>query len=294
MKFIKKYLLKGDIMLKLLKYELMGTRKFMLGTILFALGASTGLQLSLKNRIDEVINQGRLGNETFTSWALGILILMLIGAYIASLVYIISSFRKELYEDRGYLTFSLPITGTQLLGSKLIVSLLWVSIISFGVFFYNIGLSSILFSDQLVSFRQLLNAFIQIEGIGNMGLFLLVSSLVGSLLTLLLIYFSITVSKISLKGRTIGSLWVVLFLILNYIYTFLYDKISEIFPVYVDIQSFKIIGEREIFLRTAMSNNPVINFIGAFPIVSSTFSVFVIVLVFMLTGYLLDKKVELE
>ena len=86
-------------MLKLLKYELMGTRKFMLGTILFALGASTGLQLSLKNRIDEVINQGRLGNETFTSWALGILILMLIGAYIASLVYIISSFRKELRSE---------------------------------------------------------------------------------------------------------------------------------------------------------------------------------------------------
>lgn len=294
MKFIKKYLLKGDIMLKLLKYELMGTRKFMLGTILFALGASTGLQLSLKNRIDEVINQGRLGNETFTSWALGILILMLIGAYIASLVYIISSFRKELYEDRGYLTFSLPITGTQLLGSKLIVSLLWVSIISFGVFLYNIGLTSILFSDQLVDFKQLLNAFINVEGIGNIAIFLLVSSLVGSLLILLLIYFSITVSKISLKGKTIGSLWVVLFFILNYIYNFIYDKLTEIFPVYLDIQSFKIIGERELFIRNATSPYGMMDLTGSLPIVASTFSILLIVLVFMLTGYLLDKKVELE
>lgn len=282
-------------MLKFIKYELLGSRKFMLGTILFALGATTGLQLSLRNRLDAAMTQLEMGNDLFIIGLMGVLLIMLIGSYIATIIYIVSSFRKELYEDRGYLTFTLPISGAQLLGSKLLVSLFWVTIIGGGVFFYNIGLSSILFNSEVINFSGFFDILRQIEGINNIVIFLLVSTTVGSLLSLLLIYFSITVSKISLKGKTIGSLWVVLFFVINYIYSFVYDKITEIFPVYLDIQNLEIIGEREVFIRNAMSPaSAMLDMSGSVPIVSSTFTIVLIVAVFMLTGYLLDKKVELE
>jgi len=285
-------------MFKLTKYELMGTKNFMIGIILFLFGSSTAMQLLAKRRVNIGINQGLLVSENYEVLLLGVLSIMLIGGFIASIVYIISSFRKELYEDRGYLTFSLPITGAQLLGSKLIVSLLWVMVISIGVFLYNLILSTFLFPGIIDGFSQITAFLKQVEGIQNISIFLFFSSLGGSLISLLLIYLSITISKISLKGKTIGSLWVVLFLLLNTLYTYIFEKVAQLIPINLDVQTFKLISERELYLRGLKSpsifHGMNMNFAGTIPLASIVYALLVLVGVFYLTGYLLDKKVELE
>lgn len=42
----------------------------------------------------------------------------LFGTALVVFLYIVGSFRKELYEDRGYLTFTLPLTGKLLTHSS--------------------------------------------------------------------------------------------------------------------------------------------------------------------------------
>ena len=65
--------------------------------------------------------------------ALMILSSVVLGAIAAAVLVItmfsiISMFNKSLYGAQGYLSFTLPVTGKQLLASKTIVSLIWVSI----------------------------------------------------------------------------------------------------------------------------------------------------------------------
>ena len=51
-----------------------------------------------------------------------------VAVLIITMFSIISMFNKSLYGAQGYLSFTLPVTGKQLLASKTIVSLIWVSI----------------------------------------------------------------------------------------------------------------------------------------------------------------------
>ena len=51
-----------------------------------------------------------------------------VAVLVITLFSIVSMFNKSLYGAQGYLSFTLPVTGKQLLAGKTIVSLIWVSI----------------------------------------------------------------------------------------------------------------------------------------------------------------------
>ena len=51
-----------------------------------------------------------------------------VAVLIITLFSIVSSFNKSLYGAQGYLSFTLPVTGKQLLAGKTIVSMIWVTI----------------------------------------------------------------------------------------------------------------------------------------------------------------------
>ena len=67
-------------------------------------------------------------------------ILLLFGTALVTFLYIVGSFRKELYEDTGYLTFTLPLTGYQITASKLLVALLWFFVLGVAVTAINLVL----------------------------------------------------------------------------------------------------------------------------------------------------------
>lgn len=114
-------------MFKFTKYEFLGTYKFLMGAIGLTLVASTAIQVFFKNQLDFTNNfSGSFEMLKIMPFVMLAATFTFIGAFIAVAVYMISSFRKELYEDRGYLTFALPMTGSQLLASKLIVALFGV------------------------------------------------------------------------------------------------------------------------------------------------------------------------
>ncbi|NMH83380.1 hypothetical protein HH307_03605, partial [Bacillus coagulans] len=103
-------------MLKYMKYEIRGTYKFILGILALVFILLAGMYASSNQ-------EGSLFHSVQIFMSIGVMLLF--GAALIAFLYIVGSFRKELYEDSGYLTFTLPLTGNQILGSKLIAALIW-------------------------------------------------------------------------------------------------------------------------------------------------------------------------
>lgn len=259
-------------MLKFMKYEIRGTSRFIMMLVLAVLGASTGLQLSAL--------RGMKGNlEGFPVLLPAILGLVIFGTFITFFFYIVNSFRKELYEDRGYLTFSLPLKGKQIVATKLLIVLMWSILIGLSMVVFNLILGSILFGTRWIEgFKEL---FSNIPTTFELSIGL--SGLLSSIVSLLLIYFSITLSKVSIKNKKIGGLWFILFLVLSATFSYLTGKIAGLFPYYLDVDKFKIV-------KGAIFGDPLS--VG-FSISAILFSIVVAIVIFYGTSYLIDKKVEI-
>lgn len=270
--YLKKYLDRGDKMLKFMKYEIRGTYKFIMMLILGVLGASTGLQLSAYRGV-----KGNL--DGFPVFLPILLVLVIFGAFVTAFFYIVSSFRKELYEDRGYLTFALPITGKQIVGTKLLIALMWSIAIGLSMVVFNLILGSALFGTRWVEgFKEIYRTIP-----ANIELTMGLTSFISSTLSLLLIYFSITLSKVSIKNKKIGGLWFILFLVISALVNYATIKVGGLFPYYLDIDKFKIV-------KGVMFGDPLS--VG-YNISAMIFSIIAALATFFGTSYLIDKKVEI-
>lgn len=292
-------------MLKFMKYEIKGTYKFILTLIITVLGASTGIQLytlNTMNKFNKGLENGYSGAAMLPGFLPVLLGLVIFGAFVSAFFYIISSFRKELYEDRGYLTFSLPLTGKQVLGAKLWIALLWSVILGLSVVIYNLILGSLLFGTRWIEGFKMI--FSQISA--NLVLSIGFTAILSGISTLLLIYFAMTLSKVSIRNKKIGGLWFILFLVLSGVISYITVKVSLVIPYYLDLNTFKIISE------TMLDNQMVsgMNFnvlsggnmsgmmIGSGDVIflniaAYVFSILVALATFFGTSYLIENKVEI-
>ncbi|WFA09071.1 hypothetical protein [Tissierella sp. Yu-01] len=289
-------------MLKYMKYELKGTYKFMLAIILTVLGASTGLQIYAKNLF---MSESSIQPNAISVLFITIMGFLIFGAFITALFYIIGSFRKELYEDRGYLTFSLPLTGNQILGSKTLIALMWAALLILFSLLYNFVLAMVLhggivFDELIDSFRFLFSL-----GVNDIIITIFLAFIFSGISTLLLIYFSIALSRVTIRNKKVGGMWFIIFLILNSLLAYLTVVSVEVFPFYFDMSNFKIIAESDLahymgnnigYIMSAGSNsgmvvsstNGVILNIG-----STLFSILMTIGIFLGTSYLIERKIDL-
>lgn len=283
-------------MRKYMKYEIKGTYKFILGIIAIMMIASTTIQLNISKEIK--FASGPLGSTNeITGFQILLIItsiLVIFGAFLIAFFYIIGSFKKELYEDRGYLTFTLPLTGNQILGSKLIVSLLWFTALGISIILYNLVFAMILYGSDWIDIGKEIFEMIN-SGVLSLGI---VSGL-SSIMTLILIYFSIALSRVSFKNKKIGGLWFVIFLILNVLSSYLVLQISELIPYFLNLKTFKILHYYEIGILPNMNNgigNIMIlgnNYEAYINIIGNLTQLTISVLAFLATGYLIEKKIDI-
>ena len=265
---------------KFIKYEIKGTYKYILGVMALVIILTTALYgyIVYQNKTDQI--------STFGNLFISLSVLILFGTSIVTFFYIVGSFRKELYEDRGYLTFTLPISGHEIVASKLIVALMWF--LSLGILVILIHLFMIfIFATKQVVVRDLLreisvavSQIMTVKGV-LLSILLLVFSLINILVS---IYFSMTLGKVSFRNKKIGGLWFIIFLILTVILGFIQLKLVDIFPTYINLNTFEIgntvgmvLGE-EAFTANIASN--------IFSIISTT-------VLFFGTGYLIERKIDL-
>lgn len=283
-------------MKKYMKYEIKGSYKFILGIIAILIIASTIIQGNINSALNNFSEPTNMENSMtgFKALMLGVSVLVIFGAFLVATFHIIGSFRKELYEDRGYLTFTLPLSGNQVVGSKLIVAMLWFTAIGASIFIYNLLLALILFGGSWVDVAKELFSMVN-TGVFSLGIL----SIIGSILTLLLIYFSIALSRVSIRNKKIGGIWFIVFLILNAISSYIALKMSSAIPYFLNLNGMEILHFYEINILPNFNSG-----IGDILILGSNYGAYINIVgflsylvmsiaTFLGTGYLIEKKIDL-
>lgn len=283
-------------MRKYIKYEIKGSYKFILGILAIVIIASTIIQGNISEHI-KLGTMNSLNNmEGFRGFMLIVPMLVIFGAFLTAFFHIVGSFRKELYEDRGYLTFTLPLTGNQILGGKLIVAMLWFVILGATIILYNLILALILFDGSWV---EIAKEFFHVLNTGVISVGLVMG--LTSIMTLILIYFSIALSRVSIRNKKIGGIWFIVFLILNALAGYLILKVSGAVPYFLNLNGFKVLHYYELNTVSAFGrsmgdliifggNNDVDAYIN---IVGALSHIVIGIVAFLGTGYLIEKKIDL-
>ncbi len=188
---------------KLLKHELNATSRLLIPLYLALAVLTLVNHFALYIEAFHGIFAGIKGFLTFAY------VVALIGIVVVTFILIIQRFYKNLVTDEGYLMFTLPVKAYELINSKLIVAILWITaslaavILSLLIVFSRADW----FSD-LPTFWALIKAEINQE-FGSASL-LLVIELIVLLITaiinnILLIYVSIAIGQLINGHKLIGS-----------------------------------------------------------------------------------------
>lgn len=267
-------------MLKLIKYEF----KTISREFLIILGVIILLNIALMTRI----------NVWRDITVIGLSFLISFGAAVAVFIYNIIIFTRDLKRDTGYLLFSIPKSGYTILGAKLssslivmIVAMLLGCIMTFFVGVIAMG-----------NFDGFIKAFTELKNITNVNmvklvLVLIVDAIIAVLMyaeMLLVIYFSVTISKVIMNGRKFSGLvafliYIITNLITGKIYEFLSKSIPKSINPYVTIYG-------DSYSHTATANDPSILLIPV-NLAGGIFYLVVMIGLFMGIGYMLEKKIDL-
>ncbi|MCF6460472.1 hypothetical protein [Clostridium sp. Cult3] len=274
-------------MSRYIKYEMKGSYKFILGVLALVLILTTGIYGYIANT-----KEGSALGATF----MGLSTLVIFGTLLTTFLYIVGSFRKELYEDRGYLTFTLPLTGNQILGSKLIVAIIWFAVLGAVIGLYNI-LMAYSFSPIKPDISDIV-AFIRSIPTRNIITFILIM-LISGVSTLILIYFSMALSRVTFRNKKIGGFWFVIFLVLSALIALGQVKVIQALPYYLDLNTFRIISQDmlsydlniEINNAGLMASGDLGNTILNIP--GFIYSIAIAVLLFLGTGHIIENKIDL-
>lgn len=192
---------------KLMKYDLRsGIRTFSLIWIgLAALAAINGLTLRIA--FDGDI-QSELANFIITVLPMVLLVALYVAMGIFMLVFIINRFYKGLLGDEGYLMFTLPVSVSEHIGSKLLTSMIFqvgsfaVAVLSGGLLFAVLTPPN--FSDVAQAFQEA-GRYLRVNplpaGTGWVVAELIVYTLIAAAVSILQIYTAISIGHLAKKNR---------------------------------------------------------------------------------------------
>ncbi|AIF49753.1 hypothetical protein [Pelosinus sp. UFO1] len=234
-------------MLNLIKYEVRGKFLTILGISLTVIMGN----LLLMTKID--------------SWQVGASVLsgiIGIGALIVMFLSSLTLMSDYLYNEQGYLLFTLPQTGLSIMVSRLIAAVMQISIVTI------VSLLMFCLLDQGRMFNIIMHNSEVSELLYSLLMFLW--SIVSALT---FIYFCMVVGKIALRGKKIGKIGsFIIFFVFSMIRNGLTLMISNFFPQIVQLHSF-----------TTVTVN-----VG-----TTIFDIVTFAILLMATSYLLEHKVDL-
>ncbi len=236
-----------------------------------------------------------------TGFLSGLMILAIFASVFLVAFIIFQRFYKSFMSDEGYLTFTLPVTTSQLLWSKLITAMLWSIINAVVVFvciliFIAFGTSNTEFFNTEV-FRQIGSFISEINATLGSRLVLpiielIIMSLVALLFNILEIYLSLIVgSLLSRKHKILASIGA-------------YFGINIVTGIITSIIQTSMVTNAVINNRLFEYNFEMTDGVQAFDIIFKTFNpffLFVLVLsaalaaaFFVLSHYLLKNRLNLD
>ena len=279
-----------------IKYEIKGSYKFILGVLALVLILTTGIYTYV-NKTD--------GGSAFGGAFIGISSMVIFGTLLTTFIYIVGSFRKELYEDRGYLTFTLPLTGNEILGAKLIVAIIWFVLLGIVIIGYNIVMA-ITMTPAEISWG-FIKTYI-LPNINNGIKAAMLFTFISGISTLILIYFSMALSRVTFRNKKIGGFWFVIFLVLSVLIGIGQVKLIEALPYYLNLDTFRVTSYDSFLRDYSFYNSPNLkidmNFNNEGLLINNgdtyilnlagfIYSIAIGVMTFLGTGYIVENKIDL-
>ena len=211
---------------KLLKYEMKASARTLIplyiGTLVVAAVCSIQMALFVSESDGIMMHIGSFQTDNMLT---GIFFLMFfalcISITVLTIMTVIQRFNASLIGDEGYLMFTLPVTHTQLLGSKFIGAMLW-SVIGIIVMFlssFMISASGFIMNVDAIYWQDLwqqLSYIIQ-ETVQPM-LITIIYGFFSLAATILLIYLSIMIAQTEKLNNHRVAAAVILFFLLNWLF----------------------------------------------------------------------------
>lgn len=270
-------------MLKLLKYELRSTSKFMFSLAGAVLFASVLFNLGLKNTLTKAVSQLEAGGGSFTSQLqltpLLFAMIIMFGAGISFFFYLAGRLKHELFEEDGYLTFSLPLTGYEILGAKTLAAVIWgilqLTVVTLSTFLFHRFFMWEFFE---TAWSYNLKYAFSTEGALLLG-FLVFETLLG----IMVVYFAILLSKVLFRPERGRWIWFLLAMIVAFANSQLVQAVLKLF-IKADQHSGFELPNLISFPLYVLDQKGLIT-LGLILLMSIVY--------FVVNGYLLDKRVEL-
>lgn len=279
---------------KLLKYEFKKAASYFLYLIIGGLVASGLLLLGFKTFTGDNLEPGL---NTVSDNGLIFPITLIVSIIIATAIgicfifYVVTNYKRDLYNDQSLLKFTLPINGKDFLNSKLINILIWTAILNItilaGFYFFSKFLIPNIHDAVAKSIRMAMTANeINISHV----IFTLVARFVEGIFSFVLLYFSITFTKAVFKESNSGILWLLVYLAFSIAHSIAAYFINLMVPYRVEF--FKRIEVVYKSFDMFAQDSPQ-SVLLSFNLASAVLFTVLCIVYYFLTIYMLNNKVDL-
>ena len=270
---------------KLIKNEIKHSARYTMAIYgaAFAAMAVTGISL--------LMDSGWLG-----AISCGVLYVVGFAAVVVTLVSVIKNFYDTLYSRQGYLTLTLPVKGSSLLLSKIIVSFIWIvasmvvmGLTLFMIFFYGKERSGGTLESmwEIVSVSGILDMLPSKLAIVKF-LVVVVILVVATILTYVgYVFFTVTLANTRLLQSHPKFYGGVIFFGIMTIVNAVGNKLTEVLPLTINVSS-----ENVYFSFTQMGYESDVLF--SYGIGGTLFSGIVAIGLLFATGYIIENKVNIK
>lgn len=279
---------------KLLKYEFKKAASYFLYLIVGGFIASCLLILGIKSFTGDNLEPGL---NTVNDNGLIFPITMMVSVIIATAIlicfifYVVSNYKRDLYNDQSLLKFTLPIDGKDFLNSKLINIIIWTIIlnvtITAGFYFFSKFLIPNIHEAVIKSISMALtNTEINISHV----IIIAVIQFLQSIFSFVLLYFSITFTKAVFKNSNSGILWLLVYLAFSIAHSIASYFINLMVPYRVEFFKRIELVERSFDM---FAQGPPQDMFLSFNLAAAVLFTVLCIVYYFLTRYMLDNKVDL-
>ena len=265
---------------KLLKYELKATSRVFIPLYIAILVVSivNGLSLNL-----EILNIQGLATI--------VLMCLFISLFVITIVVTIQRFNKNLLKDEGYLMFTLPVSSKHLVLSKYLTSLIWtflsfiVAFLSFTIIFMIPTYKYFDFSYFINEFNLLFSNMLNLNILGQF-LKIILLMIISYTIFIFNVYLALSVGQLPIFNRFRNVSSFIGFLVINLLISYAQNIVS----LFVNDASVNI----EAIDNINYAINSVTSIVSKGLNIAIVINLIIILVLFVATTYILDKKLNLE
>jgi hypothetical protein len=254
-------------MFNLIKYELKGYYK----DFIIVIGIIALISLFLISRIN-----------TWEIQAIAVASFMLsFAAAIVVFIWNIKMFSRDMYEDTGYLLCTLPQHGYSILASKLISALIQALVVGAVTMLFNY---IILINTHKVDINLSIMITDIIRNVNpSFVVFMVLASFLEYFYFLLVIYFSIALSKVAIKKKKMGKMSsFIIFIIISIVFGKITQFLVTIFPKNINLSMLS--SKSQLFIQGAQ--------LMPINIAVTIFNIVIFILMFLVTSYIIENKLD--